>query len=51
MGNEWEPQGIDIDPLLLVDGVPVFEQSTFLKINKLQNLLTTKLLTTWYFPQ
>ncbi|PHN03546.1 hypothetical protein [Flavilitoribacter nigricans] len=31
--NEWESPFEDPKPLLLVDGVPVFDQRTFLKIN------------------
>lgn len=31
--NDWERQHRSPDPLLLVDGVPVFDQKTFLKIN------------------
>ena len=31
--NEWETTSEETPPLLLVDGVPVFDQRTFLKIN------------------
>ena len=33
MINDWEPLSGQAPPLLLVDGVPVFDQTTFLKIN------------------
>ena len=31
--NDWQPGSQEIPPLLLVDGVPVFDQKTFLQIN------------------
>jgi hypothetical protein len=33
LNNEWDFLNKDLPPLLLVDGVPVFDQRTFLKIN------------------
>lgn len=49
--NDWERQGEETQPLLLVDGVPVFDQRTFLKINN-QLIKSVEVVTTpfWLNP-
>lgn len=49
--NEWNHEEGELPPLLLVDGVPVFDQRTFLKINN-QLIASTEVVTNpfWFNP-